>query len=93
MPTSAIYGGIPELTAVLVIVTGVLGVLIGDALLYVARPKSAVARGAMWGMGAHGIGIARARELGGEDGAIAALVMILAGLLNVVCAPLLAAVL
>ncbi|WP_279586646.1 LrgB family protein [Nitratidesulfovibrio liaohensis] len=42
------------------------------------------------GMGAHGAGVAQARQVGGEEGAIASLVMILAGLVNVLAAPLLA---
>lgn len=41
------------------------------------------------GMGAHAAGTARAREIGSEEGAVAGLVMVLVGLLNVLAAPLL----
>lgn len=37
-------------------------------------------------MGAHGAGVAKAREIGEEEGVVASLNMILAGLLNVVVA-------
>ena len=37
-------------------------------------------------MGAHGAGVAKAREIGQEEGVVASLIMILAGLLNVVVA-------
>ena len=72
-------GGAPDLAAVCVIATGVLGASLGGMLLKVLPLRSALARGAMLGMGAHGAGVARAMEAGEEEGAIAGLVMILAG--------------
>ncbi|MYL82514.1 LrgB family protein [Desulfovibrio aerotolerans] len=72
-------GGAPDLAAVCVIATGVLGASLGGMLLKVLPLRSALARGAMLGMGAHGAGVARALEEGEEEGAIAGLVMILAG--------------
>ena len=47
----------------------------------------------MFGMGAHSIGVAKANQIGREEGSIAGLVMVLVGLLNVLAAPLLAQVL
>ena len=44
-------------------------------------------------MGAHGAGVAKAGEIGGEEGSIAGLVMILSGIGNVLAAPLLAVLL
>ncbi|UJX42890.1 LrgB family protein [Desulfovibrio sp. JY] len=72
-------GGAPDLAAVCVIVTGVLGASFGGMILKILPLRSALARGAMLGMGAHGAGVARAREIGDEEGAVAGLVMILAG--------------
>ena len=72
-------GGAPDLAAVCVIATGILGASLGGMLLKVLPLRCALARGAMLGMGAHGAGVARARELGDEEGAVAGLVMILAG--------------
>lgn len=72
-------GGAPDLAAVCVIVTGILGASVGGMLLKVLPLRCALARGAMLGMGAHGAGVARAMELGEEEGAVAGLVMILAG--------------
>jgi len=48
-----------------------------------------LSRGALFGIGAQGAGPARAREMGNEEGAIAGLVMVLVGLMNVLAAPLL----
>ena len=62
-----------------VIATGILGASLGGMLLKVLPLRTALARGAMLGMGAHGAGVARALEAGEEEGAVAGLVMILAG--------------
>ena len=76
-------GGMPELTACLVAVTGLFGAAMGETLIAWLPLRSAFARGAMLGMGAHGAGTAKAYELGREEGAVAGVIMILAGLLNV----------
>ncbi|WP_265592564.1 LrgB family protein [Verrucomicrobium sp. BvORR034] len=77
-------GGMPELTACLVAVTGLFGAAMGEALISWLPLRTAFARGAMLGMGAHGAGTAKAYELGREEGAVAGVIMIMAGLLNVV---------
>jgi len=90
MSVSGDIGGIPDLTAVFVVLTGIFGAVLGELLLAWLPLRSALARGALFGMGAHGAGVAQARRMGQEEGAIASLVMILAGLCNVLAAPLLA---
>lgn len=82
-------GGIPELTAVFVVATGLLGALIGDLMLLYLPLRSALTRGTLLGMGAHGAGTARAYEAGPQEGSIAGLTMVLVGLLNMLLAPLL----
>lgn len=89
MAVSGDVGGIPELTAVFVVLTGLCGAALGQILLRFLPLRSALARGALFGMGAHGIGVATAREIGEEEGSVAGLVMVLAGLTNVVVAPFL----
>jgi len=93
MPLAHELGGVPELTAVFVMFTGVFGAMLGGILLKWLPLRSALARGALFGVGAHGAGVSRAHEVGGEEGSVAGLVMVLTGLLNLFCAPLLAAVL
>ncbi len=90
MTVSSDIGGAPDLTAVFVVFTGVLGASLGEAMLRFLPLRSALARGALLGMGAHGAGVAKAREVGGEEGSVAGLVMVLVGLVNVFAAPLLA---
>lgn len=90
MVVSGDIGGVPNLTAVFVVVTGLFGAVVGQILLRLLPLKSGMARGALYGMGAHGIGVAKAHEIGREEGSIAGLVMVLVGLTNVLAAPLIA---
>ncbi|UQS15819.1 LrgB family protein [Pseudomonas sp. HS6] len=93
MPLAQDLGGVPELTAVFVMFTGVFGAMLGGVLLKWLPLRSALARGALFGVGAHGAGVSRAHEVGGAEGSVAGLVMVLTGLLNLFAAPLLASLL
>lgn len=90
MTVSGEIGGVPDLTAVFVIVTGIVGAVLGEIVLAWFPIRSPLARGALLGVGAHGAGTAKAHEIGQEEGSVAGLVMVLVGLLNVLLAPLLA---
>ncbi len=81
-------GGNPELTAIFVIITGISGAIIGDLILKRFSFHSTLARGSLFGAGAHAAGAAQAHKIGNPEGAIAGLVMILIGLINVVLLPL-----
>jgi predicted murein hydrolase (TIGR00659 family) len=90
MEVAGHIGGVPELTAVFVVLTGLLGAVLGEVALARFPIRSTLVRGALLGMGAHGAGTAKAHEMGREEGSIAGLVMVLVGLFNVLMAPLLA---
>lgn len=87
MIVSKDIGGIPDLTAIFVVITGILGAIIGKFLLTRLSFNSALAKGVFLGVGAHAAGTAQAHKIGSTEGAIASLVMILAGLLNVLLLP------
>ena len=93
MPLAQDRGGVPGLAAGFVMFTGVFGAMLGGVLLKWLPLRSALARGALFGVGAHGAGVSRAHEVGGEEGSVAGLVMVLTGLLNLFAAPLLASLL
>lgn len=82
-------GGLPSLTAVLVILTGILGAAAGGWVLDRVRVTSAPARGLALGVAAHGIGTARALQVDEVSGAFAALAMGLNGLATALLLPLL----
>jgi predicted murein hydrolase (TIGR00659 family) len=80
-------GGIPSLTAALVISSGVFGAVFGPSVLRVARVRSRTAFGLAMGAASHGIGTARAVQEGEMEGASSALAIGLMGLATSVAAP------
>lgn len=93
MGLSETLGGIPTLTAVLVIATGVLGAVIITPLMNAIGCKDPAARGFAVGLAAHGIGTARAFQVSEIAGAFAGLAMGLNGLATALLMPLLAQIL
>jgi predicted murein hydrolase (TIGR00659 family) len=86
-------GGIPSLTAALVIGTGVLGAALGPAVLRAAGVRSPTAFGLAMGAAAHGIGTARAAEEGTAEAASSGLAIGLMGVATAILAPLIVALL
>jgi predicted murein hydrolase (TIGR00659 family) len=86
-------GGLPSLTATLVIATGMLGAMIARPLLDRAGVRGDGVRGFALGTAAHGIGTARAFQVSDEMGAFAGLAMGLAALATALLVPLLAGLL
>jgi len=80
-------GGLPSLTATLVILTGILGAIIGPAVLRALRVRDAAATGFAIGVASHGIGTARAFQLGERQGAFSALGMGLNALVTSLLVP------
>jgi len=76
-----------NLTALVVMLTGFLGMILGEFVLLWVKPKSPLARGALWGAASHVFGTARAQQLDPQSGAISSLIMILAGIVLVLLAP------
>ncbi len=82
-------GGLPSLTAVLVILTGILGAVSAQWLYTAMKCRDQAIQGFALGVASHGIGTARAFQLGEQSGAFAALAMGLNGLLTAVMLPML----
>ncbi len=89
MGISEQIGGIPSLTAVLVILTGIIGALFANELLLRLRFRDESVRGFAIGLAAHGIGTARALQISTEAGAFAGLAMGLNGAVTAILVPLL----
>ncbi|MGA0033062.1 MAG: LrgB family protein [Burkholderiales bacterium] len=82
-------GGIPSLTAVMVIMTGVSGAMMAKYELDALRITDHGVRGFAVGVAAHGIGTARAFQVSVQAGAFAGLGMGLNGLVTALLMPLL----
>ena len=81
-------GGIPPLTAVLVILTGIIGAVAVTPLMNLLKMTDMRARGFAAGVAAHGIGTARAFQVDPVAGAFAGIGMALNGALTALLTPL-----
>ncbi len=81
-------GGLPSLTAVLVILTGILGAMAGPYVLTALRIRDWRARGLAIGTASHGIGTARAFQVNETAGAFAGLAMGLNALATALLLPI-----
>ncbi len=81
-------GGAASLAAVFVMITGVLGAMLGVELLRLFRVTNPAAQGMALGIIAHAVGTARALQESEEAGAFAALAMSMMGVLTAVLMPL-----
>uniref|UniRef100_UPI00333E52CA LrgB family protein n=1 Tax=Castellaniella defragrans TaxID=75697 RepID=UPI00333E52CA len=89
MEAERALGGSPDLASLFVLLTGVSGMFVGDLVLrLLPRMRSKMAAGALFGGGAHGSGVAKARQFGAVQTVVASLVMMIVGALNVLLAPL-----
>ena len=80
-------GGLPTLTAALVIITGIIGAVVVTPLMNALRITDWRARGFSVGVAAHGIGTARAFQVNETAGAFAGIGMGLNALLTALIAP------
>ena len=80
-------GGIPALTAVLVILTGIMGNAVGVEVLNLIRVRDRVARGLAMGISSHGLGTARIILDDELAGAVSGLAMALNGVFTSLILP------
>lgn len=81
--------GILAVTTIAVFVTGILGSIIGPWWLTKVGVKSRVARGLAMGAAAHGVGTARAIQIGQLEGAVSGMAIGLMGVATAVVVPIL----
>lgn len=84
-------GGITSITAAVIIITGVLGNMIGGYVCRLFRIREPVAKGVALGTASHAIGTAKAMEMGQLEGAISSLSIAVSGILTVALASFFAA--
>lgn len=84
MGVSQELGGVVSITAAVIIITGVLGNIIGEGVCRLARIREPVAKGVAMGTASHAIGTTRAMEMGELEGAMSSLSIAVAGILTVV---------
>lgn len=80
-------GGIPSLTAVIVVAVGIFGSIVGPAVMKVLGIESRIAKGLALGASSHGVGTAAAIQLGAVEGALSGLAIGLMGIMTAVLVP------
>lgn len=81
-------GGIPSLTAVVVVAVGIFGGIVGPFILNKLGIESKIAKGLALGSAAHGLGTAKALELGTVEGAISGLAIGVMGIMTAILVPI-----
>jgi len=84
MGVSEELGGLVTITVAVIIVTGVIGNVIGEAVCKLFRIYEPIAKGLALGTSSHAIGTAKALEMGEVEGAMSSLAIAVAGLLTVI---------
>lgn len=87
MGVSEESGGIVALTVASIVITGILGNMIGEPLMKLLRMTHPIAKGLALGTSSHAIGTAKALELGEIEGAMSSLSIVVAGVLTVIFVP------
>ena len=87
MGISEAIGGMPDLTAALVVITGIFGSVVGRGFFRLIRVSSDTAKGVALGVSAHGMGTSAAFSISPKAGAFSGLAMGISGLLTAFLAP------
>ena len=86
---SSILGGIPSLTVLGIILTGITGNVSAPYICKIFRIKHSVAKGIGIGVASHAVGTSKAMEMGEVEGSMSALSIVFAGILTLIWAPIL----
>lgn len=87
MEVSNTTGGIPSLTAAVVVLVGLFGAVFAFKILTLGRVKSPIAQGLSMGTASHAIGTSAAMEVSRKYGAYASLGLTLNGILTALLTP------
>lgn len=81
-------GGIPSLTAVVVVAVGIFGSIVGPFVMKALGIESRIAKGLALGASSHGVGTSVAIQLGAVEGALSGLAIGLMGIMTAILVPI-----
>lgn len=90
MGISQELGGIVTITVAVIVVTGIIGNILAEAVCRLAKIENPVARGVGIGSASHAMGTTKAMEMGEIEGAMSGLSIAVSGLITVVTAAIFA---
>lgn len=88
MSVSGSLGGIPSITAAVVVIVGISGAVVGFPLLKLFRINDPQAQGIAMGACSHAVGTSAATERGVTQGAFSSLALVVCGILTAIIAPI-----
>ena len=80
-------GGIPALTASMVIVVGIFGAIFGYGIMKLTRVKNPIAQGLSMGTAAHAVGTSKSMEISSAFGAMSSIGLIVNGIFTAILTP------
>ena len=80
-------GGTAALAGAVIILTGIVGSLLGETVCKVCRITDPLAKGLALGTSAHAIGTSKALQMGEIEGAMSGLAIAVAGIMTAILAP------
>ena len=93
MAVSEELGGYVTITVAVIVVTGVLGNIMGELVCRIFRITEPISKGLAFGSASHAIGTAKALEIGEVEGAMSSLAIAVSGVLTVLLSSLFATLL
>ena len=87
VPVSEAAGGLASITVVVIIITGLLGNMIGQQACRLFGIRDPLAQGVAIGTASHVIGTTKANEMGQVQGAVSSLSLVIAGVLTAFLVP------
>ena len=88
MDISRNTGGIPSLTAIIVVVVGIFGSVVGPFVMKALGIESRIAKGLALGASSHGMGTSVALQIGAIEGALSGLAIGLMGVTTAIMIPI-----
>lgn len=88
MEVSQSLGGIPSLTAAVVVIVGIFGAIFGFKILEIGKVKNPIAQGFSIGTASHAVGTSKAMEVSPNYGAFSSLGLILNGIFTALLTPI-----
>ncbi len=86
MGVSEELGGYVTITVAVILITGILGNMIGEAVMKLFRITEPISKGLAYGASSHAIGTSKAMEVGEVEGAMSSLAIAVSGIITVVFA-------
>ncbi|MEM6049354.1 CidB/LrgB family autolysis modulator [Erwinia sp. P7711] len=87
MAVSGTLGGIPAISAICVLIAGVLAAVFGHMVLNLLKISGKPSRGLAIGNASHALGTARCAELDYQEGAYSSLALVICGIITSLLAP------